>query len=136
MNSHVKYSWHFYQLSFPEIDEIYSKQFYPHKDFSFWPNTERLLKKINSSLCMKEYSFEFDIVCGKTNGFNFWKNIFINGILGVCLTWLDCITICFLIIFGSDLWRKLNLISQMKQFFLKTGWNVLCTWLENNSHEQ
>ena len=30
----------FYQLSFLEFDEIYSKQFYPHKDFSFWPNTE------------------------------------------------------------------------------------------------
>ena len=46
--------------------------------------------------------FEFDIVCGKTNGSTFEKIYFFHGILGVCLTWLDCITIFFGIIFGSN----------------------------------
>ena len=42
----------------------YTQQFYPIKDFSLWPNTEKLLAKIHCSLCIWEFRFEFEIEFG------------------------------------------------------------------------
>ena len=55
--------WGSYEISatsvFLNLMWMSSKQFYPLKDFSIWPNTEELLWKIHCSLGMHKLRFDF-----------------------------------------------------------------------------
>ena len=70
--------------------QMFSKQFYPFKDFSIWTNTEELSWKIHCPLRMQECRFEFETSCS-----NNWQFIFqiLDSLMQswrVCLTCLDC----------------------------------------------
>ena len=56
-------------ITFPQLSFSWVwcnfKAFYPFKDFSIWPNTEKLKPKILCSLGTHECRFEFDLTWGK-----------------------------------------------------------------------
>ena len=86
------HTWGSYEISatsvFLNLMWMSSKQFYPLKDFSIWPNTEELSWKIHCSLGMHKRRFDFDTGCCNSYRIHFSNIQFITAIFG----WgtLDC----------------------------------------------
>ena len=92
MNSHARQLWNVYQLSFPELMSMSSKQFYPIKDFQSDQIQRHSCKIFTAHYACRNADLNLTPVTKMTNGFVlFINNQFINRIWGggtLDLPWL------------------------------------------------
>ena len=83
VNSHVRQLWNFYQLSFPELMSMSSRQFYPIKDFQSDQIQRHSCKIFTAHYACRNADLNSTPVTKMTNGFVlFINNQFINRIWG------------------------------------------------------